>query len=93
MQVISPLEFWKKNLCLTRNQFFNLTNELQRYISPSLLSPNHPALKADKKLALTLYYLKDTGSLIMTANNFGVAINSASSIIYEVCLASLFGNL
>ena len=33
MQGIPPLEFWKKNLCLTRNQFFNLTNELQRYIS------------------------------------------------------------
>ena len=30
----------------------------------------------------TLYYLKGTGSLIMTANNFGVAINTASSVIY-----------
>ena len=34
----------------------------------------------------TLYYLKGTGSLTMTANNFGVAINTASSVIYEVCL-------
>ena len=40
-----------------------------------------------KKLAQTLYYLKETGSLIMTANNFGVAINTVSSVIYEVCLA------
>ena len=87
MQRISPLEFWKKNLRLTRNQFFSLTNELEPYISPSLLSPNHRVLNADKKLALTLYYLKDTGSLIMTANNIGVAINTASSVIYEVCLA------
>ena len=44
-------------------------------------------MNTDKKLALTLYYLKDTGSLIITANNFGVAINTASSVIYEVCLA------
>ena len=87
MQWIYPLEFWKRNLRLTRNQFFNLTNELQLYISPSLLSPNHCAVNTDKKLALTLYYLKDTGSLIITANNFGVAINTASSVIYEVCLA------
>ena len=72
---------------LTRNQIFNFTNELQPYISPSLFSPNHQALNADKKLALTLYYLKDTGFLIMTANYFGVAINNASSVIYEVCLA------
>ena len=40
-----------------------------------------------KKLALTLYCLKDIGSLIMTANNFRVAINTASSVIHEVCLA------
>ena len=87
MQGISPLEFWKKNLRLTRNQFFNLTNELEPYISPNLLSPNHRALNAYKKLALTLYYLKDPESLIVTANNFGVATNTASSVIYEVCLA------
>ena len=85
-QGISPLEFWKKNFHFTRNQFFNLTNELQPCISPNLLS-NHHALNADKKLALTLYYFKDTGSLILTANNFGVAINTASSVIYVVCLA------
>ena len=87
MQGISPLEFWKKNLRLTRNKFFNLTYELQPYISPILSSPNHRALNADKKLALTSHYLKDTGSLIMTANNFS----------YQHCqfcyLWSLFGNL
>ena len=86
IQGISPFEFWKKNLFLTRNQFFDLTKELQPYISPILLSPNHRALNTDKKLALTLYYLKDTGSLIMTAHNFGVAINTVSSVIYEVYL-------
>ena len=81
---IYPFEFWKKNLHLTRNQFLNLTNELQPYISPSLLSSNHRALNADKKLTLTLYYFRDTGSLIMTANNFRVAI---SAVMYEVYLA------
>ena len=86
MQGISPLEFWKKNLHLTRNQLFNLTNELQGYISHSLLSSNHRTLNADKKLALTLYYLKVTESLIMKANNFGVAINTGSYVIYDVCL-------
>ena len=65
---------------------------MQPSISPSLLSPTHRALNADKKLALTLYCLRDTGSLIMTVNNFGVAINTASSVIYEVCLA-IYENL
>ena len=52
MQEMSHLDFWTKNLRLSRNQCFNLTNELQPYISPSLLSLNHRALNADKKLAL-----------------------------------------
>ena len=87
MQGTSPLKFRKNNLCLITNQFFNLTNELPPYISLRLFSPNHRELNADKKLALTLYYLKDKGSLIMTANDFGVAINTANSVIYEVYLA------
>ena len=30
--------------------------------------------------------MKDTGSLIITPNNFGVALSTVSSVIYEVCL-------
>ena len=67
---------------LTRNQFFDLTNGT--FLNHGFL--NHGTLNADKKLALTLYYLKDTGSLIITANNFGGAITTATFIIYEVCL-------
>ena len=67
---------------LTRNQFFDLTNGTS--LNHGFL--NHGTLNADKKLALTLYYLKDTGSLIITANNFGGAITTATFIIYEVCL-------
>ena len=55
--------------------FYNLLNEIDAYIKPNPLS------------ALTLYYLKDKGSLSMTANSFGVAINTASVVIYEVCYA------
>ena len=83
MQGISPLELGKKNSRLTRNQFFDLTNELQPYTSPSLLSPSHRAFNVDKKLTLTLYYLKDTESLIMTANAFGVSTNTTSSVVYK----------
>ena len=83
MQGISPLELGKKNSRLTRNQFFDLTNELQPYTSPSLLSPSDRAFNVDKKLTLTLYYLKDTESLIMTANAFGVSTNTTSSVVYK----------
>ena len=39
MKRIAPLTYWKKNLCLAKNQFFNLTSELQPCISPSLYHP------------------------------------------------------
>ena len=87
------MNIWKKNLRLTRNHFFDWANKLQPYISPKLLLLNHGTSNADqKKLALTLHYLNDTGSLIITANNFGGAITPASSVIYEVCSA-IYQNL
>ena len=48
----------KKDLRLTRNQFLNLTNELQLYISSSLLSPNHRTLNADKKTCTNFILLE-----------------------------------
>ena len=82
---IAPEECWKKNFRMPRESFMNLLAEINPYISPDPTSPNYRALSAAKKLALTLYFLKDTGTLGMTANTFGVAINTASSIITEVC--------
>ena len=52
---------------MSRDQFYNLVKELNPFITPNPLSPNRRALPADKKLAITLYYLKDTVSLPMTA--------------------------
>ena len=83
----APEEMWKKHFRLPREAFMEFSEELRPYISPNPSSPNYRALSAEKKLALTLYYLKDTGSLAMTANTFGIAINTASVIIAEVCTA------
>ena len=38
-------------------------------------------------MAITLYYLKDTGSLWMTANTFGVHQYAVSKTLSEVCKA------
>ena len=67
--------------------FTKLLVEIKPYISPNPLSPNYRALTSEKKLAITLYYLKDTGSLGMTANSFGVAICTTSLVISDVCNA------
>ena len=44
-------------------------------------------LPANKKLAIPLYFLKDTGSILITANVFGIEFSTASNIIHEVCKA------
>lgn len=64
-----------------------LVDELRPYISPDARSPNRTALSVEKKVALTLYYLKDMGSLNMTANTFGVARCTVSVIVCQVCEA------
>ena len=51
-----------------------LVAELRLYISPKPLSPNHRALNAEKTVAISLYYLKDTASIGIVVNSFGVAI-------------------
>lgn len=84
---IAPEECWRNNFRMSRDSFINLVAELSPYISPDLTSPNYRALEAGKKVALTLYFLKDTDCLGMTANTFGIAINTASAVITEVCQA------
>ncbi|XP_047144707.1 uncharacterized protein LOC101236227 [Hydra vulgaris] len=63
----------------------DLAEQLKPYIAPNPKSPNYRALSTEKKLAITLYYLKDTGSLLLTANCFGIAVNTVSLIITQVC--------
>ena len=84
---IAPKECWKQFFRMDRDFFYKLLNEIDAYIRPNPLSPNFRALSSETKLALTLYYLKDKGSLSMTANSFGIAINTVSVVIYEVCYA------
>ena len=81
----SPEWCWMKNLRLTRERFFELNEMLCQYLAPDHTSPNYRHLSSEKKLALTLYYLKDTGSLWMTANAFGVHQCTVSKIIMQVC--------
>ena len=84
---VAPADCWRKNFRMSQESFHKLVRELEPYISPNPKSPNYRALSAATKLATTLYFLKDTGSLGMTANSFGIAINTASIVINEVCCA------
>ena len=57
---------------MNREDLFELAGLLESIIRPKGNSPNYGQLTTEKKLAITLYYLKDTGSLWMNAHTFGV---------------------
>lgn len=78
---------WRKNFRMTRNSFNELADKLRPFIAPDPNTPNHRFLSTEKKLAITLYYLKDTGGLWMTANVFGIHQCTASKHIHSVCEA------
>lgn len=84
---ILPVEEWKKNFRMSKPLFLELANELRPFILPSSTKPNFRFVNTEKKLAVVLYYLKDMGSLSMTANTFGLHISTVSKTIKEVCTA------
>ena len=69
---------------MSRTSFYELVQDIQPFISPNLLSINLRVIMAEKKLAITLYYLRDTGSFTMTTNSFGVAANTVGLIVYLI---------
>ena len=88
MLAIAPVDdLWKKNFRLSRAEFDEICNELRPYISPNILSPNHRALPVENKAAAVLYFLKDTGSMTMTANTFEI---SCKRSVY--CHCYLYGS-
>ena len=78
---------WKRNFHMTKECFLELAADIHPVISPKPNCPNYRYLTTEKKLAITLYYLKDTGSLWMTANTFGIHQCTVSKTLKIVCKA------
>ena len=72
---------------MDKDAFMNLVTVLDPYIASHPDTPNDHGVDSQKKVAITLYYLKDKGSLNQTANLFGIDISTSSEIILEVCRA------
>ena len=70
---------------MTRTVFMALADELHDYLEPSDDCPRAgDVLSVEKQLGMTLYFLKDQGSLRMTANTFGVAVCTLSVVLRKV---------
>ena len=75
----------RKKIRMSKECFFELADELRPFLAPNPDSPNHRALSTEKRLAITLYYLKDAESLWMVANAFRIHQCTASKHIHSVC--------
>ena len=71
---------WLKNFRMTKGDFLNLADTLRPSLLHSFKGPR-PGLSVEKQLAITLHYLKDTGTMTITANAFGVAICTVSNTV------------
>ncbi len=70
----APEDCWRKISRLTREEFYDLVEQLSPYISTNFSSPNYCALSVERNVAVTLYYLKYIGSWNMTANASGLIV-------------------
>nr|XP_047141418.1 uncharacterized protein LOC124816319 [Hydra vulgaris] len=80
-----PETCWKRNFRMTKGCFLELAAIIDTVVSPQSNCPNYRFLTTHKKLAITIYYLKDTGSLWMTANVFGIHQCTVSKTVKVVC--------
>ena len=63
----------------------SLVNSLRPHIAPKAKSFRADTVNAEKKVAMSLYYMKDQGSYRMTANTFGVSTATLSVILRQTC--------
>lgn len=82
---VMPEEEWCSNLRLDYVSFMRLVDLLKPYLSPDPSAFRKDVISAEKRLAICLYYLKDQGSLRMTANTFGVSRSTVSISLRKVC--------
>ena len=73
-------------LRMSRRDFFHLA-DLSRPGIEADANAIRDVLTVEKKLAITLYHLKDQGSYLMTCNTFGIAKSTLSIVLKAVCRA------
>lgn len=86
--IVVPEE-WRENFRMSRDSLYHLSELLRPHIQGQTTRLRSP-VDVVTKVACTLYYLSDEGRLRKTANAFGLARQTVSKIIREVCRAITF---
>ena len=85
MSGVSPLEVWRKIFRVTRENFLELVEMIRPYNRERSETARQNIITLEKRIAMTLHYLKDQGSVVITANVFGCSMSSTSDVVEEVC--------
>ena len=80
-----PLHEWNNNFRMSKDDFFQLVEIIRPYARERSSKVRKDVITLEKRLAITLYYLKDQGSMKMTANVFGVAQCTVGQVVHEMC--------
>ena len=83
---VSPPEVWKKNFRVRLEDFLELVEMIRPYARERLKRARKDIIILEKKVAMTLSYLKYQGSVVRAANVFGYSISSACNAVKEVYL-------
>ena len=82
---VSPPEVWKKNFRVRREDFLEFVEMIRAYARERSKRARQDIITLEKWVAMTLHYLKDQESIIMTLNVFGCSLSSKSNAVKEVC--------
>ena len=77
---------WKNNLRISKEDFRVLVKMIRPFAVTRSSKIRRDVLSLEKRVAVTLHYLKDQGSMRMTANAFGIARCTVGQIIQEICM-------
>ena len=64
---------WKSNLRISKEDFRVLVEMIRPFAVARSFKVRRDVLSLEKRVAITLHYLKNQGSMWMTANAFGIA--------------------
>ena len=81
---VSPPEVWKKNFRVRREDFIELVEMIRPYARERSKRARQDIITLEKRVAMTLHYLKDQGSIVITANVFGCSVSSTSNAVKEI---------
>ena len=80
-------EDWKSNFRMGKADFMELVEMVREKLTINPEAVRNDCLSAEKRVAMTLYYLSDLGTYKMTCNAFGVSKPTLSKNIRMVCKA------